>query len=207
MTEPPNARQTMPPINQETADQEKADEQTAVANALEPEPFDLAALVDNHQAEIWRYLRYLGAKPTEADDLTQDVFLEVARKPFQQNSPKQSAAYLRTVAKNQLLMLRRKHKREGQQVDIELVESAWSEIVWANQVADGKWNQYAAALTDCTEQLEGKSRQVIDLHYRDKTPREKIAESFDMKPDGVKTLLRRVRQKLRECVERKLASA
>lgn len=197
MTEPSDARQNMPSI----------DEAMAEHKTLKPQPLDLAELVGRYQTEIWRYLRYLGAKPSEADDLTQDVFLEVARKPFQQNSPKQSSAYLRTVAKNQLLMLRRKQKREGLQIDIELAESAWSETVWAERAADGKWNPYTAALADCTEQLEGKSRQVVDLHYQEKQSREKIAESFDMKPDGVKTLLRRIRQKLRECVERKLAAS
>ncbi len=195
MTKPPNARQTMP-----------MSAITSATDPIEAEPFDLATLVDNHQAELWRYLRYLGAKPAEADDLTQDVFLEVARKPFVQHSPQQSAAYLRTVARNRLLMFRRKQQREGQQVDIELAESAWAETVWNEKIADGKWDGYTAALADCTEQLEGKSRKVIDLHYREKTSREKIAESFDMKPDGVKTLLRRIRQKLRECIERKLVT-
>ena len=63
---------------------------------------------------------------------------------------------------------------------------------------------YLDALRECVEQLEGRCRQAIDLHYRDGAGREAIAERLEMKPDGVKTLLRRTRQVLRECVERKL---
>ena len=44
----------------------------------------------------------------------------------------------------------------------------------------------------------------MDLQYRVESSREAIAAALDMKPDGVKTLLRRTRQVLRECVERKL---
>ena len=54
------------------------------------------------------------------------------------------------------------------------------------------------------EQLEGRARQAIDLHYRERAGRDAIADALDMQPDGVKTLLRRTRQVLRECVERKI---
>ena len=167
---------------------------------------DLARLVESHQQEIWRYLRYLGANLTETDDLVQEVFLEVTRKPFTEYSPQQSAAYLRTVARNQLLMLRRRQKREGQHVDMDVAESVWSETVWADQVSENRWNFYTDALADCTRELEGRSQQVIELQYRERCSRESIAEKLGMKPDGVKTLLRRVRQKLRDCVNRKLAA-
>ena len=36
---------------------------------------DLAELVREHQADVWRYLRYLGADGHDADDLTQETFL------------------------------------------------------------------------------------------------------------------------------------
>lgn len=36
---------------------------------------DMAGLVRAHQAGVWRYLRFLGCHPDEADDLTQETFL------------------------------------------------------------------------------------------------------------------------------------
>ncbi len=47
-------------------------------------------------------------------------------------------------------------------------------------------------------------REVIEMHYRDRAGREAIATKLGMQADGVKTLLRRIRQVLRECIERKL---
>jgi len=39
---------------------------------------EMAALVRAHQAGVWRYLRFLGCEPSEADDLVQETFLDVS---------------------------------------------------------------------------------------------------------------------------------
>ena len=36
---------------------------------------ELETLIRAHQAELYRYLRYLGADPASAEDLVQDTFL------------------------------------------------------------------------------------------------------------------------------------
>jgi RNA polymerase sigma-70 factor, ECF subfamily len=161
---------------------------------------DLANLAQRHQAGVWRYLRFLGADATEADDLTQETFLAVARGDFVERDEPQTAGYLRVVARNQLLALRRKQHREINTVDLEAADSVWA----AAAGPDGSLTNYLDALRDCLQQLEGRSRHAIDLHYRDRAGREAIARELGMQPDGVKTLLRRTRQLLRECVERKI---
>jgi RNA polymerase sigma-70 factor (ECF subfamily) len=163
-------------------------------------PIDLAGLVIQHQAAVWRYLRYLGADSTEAADLAQETFLAFARAKFAERGGRQTAGYLRTVARNQLLALRRRQKREIGTVDLEAADSVWA----AAAGPTGDLGDYLDALRECVEQLEGRGRQAIDLHYRDGLGREAIADQLDMKPDGIKTLLRRTRQVLRACVERKL---
>ena len=164
------------------------------------QPIDLARLVLEHQAGVWRYVRFLGAERAEADDLTQETFLAVARAAFVERDQRQTAGYLRTVARNQLLALRRRQKREVSTVELEAADSVWA----AAAGSDGNLIGYLDALRDCLAGLEGRSRQAVDLHYRDGAGREAIAEALTMKPDGVKTLLRRTRQALRECIERKL---
>jgi RNA polymerase sigma-70 factor (ECF subfamily) len=163
-------------------------------------PIDLAGLVVQHQAAVWRYLRYLGADSTEAADLTQETFLAFARAKFAERNGLQTAGYLRTVARNQLLALRRRQKREIGTVSLEAADGVWA----AAAGPTGDLTEYLDALRECVGQLEGRGRQAIDLHYRDGLCRELIAAQLDMQPDGVKTLLRRTRQVLRACVERKL---
>ncbi len=170
------------------------------ATSIPAEPFDLASLVHRHQAGVWRYVRFLGADPSEADDVTQETFLALARAEFVERDERQTAGYLRVVARNQLLALRRKQNREPGTVELEAADSVWA----AAAGPDGSLARYLDALGDCLKLLEGRAREAIDLHYRESVSREAIAAQLEMQPDGVKTLLRRTRQSLRECVERKL---
>lgn len=157
----------------------------------------LAELVSQRQAGVWRYLRFLGAQPAEADDLTQETFLAVARSGFSQRSEQETTGYLRTVARRQLLMLRRQQKRDLATAPLEAADAVWSEAR-----ADDAWQSLIDAAKQCVEKLAGHSRQAIDLAYQDKLGREAIAQRLGMKPDGVKTLLRRARAAVRECIDR-----
>jgi RNA polymerase sigma-70 factor (ECF subfamily) len=163
-------------------------------------PIDLAALVRDHQAGIWRYLRFLGAADGEADDLTQETFLAVARRPFEQRSTAETASYLRTAARNQLLMLRRRQQRQISTVELEGAENVWAELAGTS----GNLDTYLDALDECLAQLNGKARRAVDLYYRIAASRAAIATELDLKPDGVKTLLRRTRDVLRQCIERRM---
>ena len=164
------------------------------------EPTDLASLVERHQAGVWRYVRFLGADTTEADDLTQETFFALARGQFVERDERQTAGYLRVVARNQLLALRRKQNREVSTVELEAADSVWAVAAGP----DGGLGTYLAALRDCLEQLEGRARQAIDMHYRVRASRAAMATELGMQADGVKTLLRRTREILRACVERKI---
>ncbi len=171
---------------------------TAVSDPPQ-QAFDLARLVHEHQADVWRYLRFLGASSDDADDLTQETFLAVGRTPFEIRSRHETAAYLRTAARNQLLMLRR---RQGRQ--IETVDLAAAEEVWAEATTDGGMNEFLDALGQCYETLAGRTREAIDGFYRDDKSRDQLAAELALSLDGVKSLLRRTRTALRDCIERRL---
>ena len=97
-------------------------------------------------------------------------------------------------------MLRRRQRREVSTVELQAAEAVWA----AAAGEDGSLSEYLAALRECTDELSGRPREAIELHYCSGASREAIAERLEMKPDGVKSLLRRTRELLRECVERKL---
>jgi RNA polymerase sigma-70 factor (ECF subfamily) len=163
--------------------------------------FDWGRLVRDRQAEVWRYLRYLGAESAEADDLTQETFLAVVRSDFVEVSDAQTAGYLRTVARRQLLMLRRKQERRCETADLETAETVWADAMWRDRTHNDPWQDHVDAARGCVEKLAGRVRQAIDLAYRQSESREAIAAQLEMTADGVKTLLRRTREKLRECIE------
>ena len=157
---------------------------------------DLAALMREHQAGVWRYLRALGADASLADDLTQEVFLAVYRKPFEQRSRGQTVAYLRIVAKNLLLKARRKDGKMVAVAELEHIEADWVELA-----GEGDGEALANALRECLKQLDEKPKQALDLQYKEGKQRVEIAEALGMTDDGIKTLLRRTKARLRKCME------
>lgn len=168
-----------------------------MATASINRPLDLADLVKTHQAAVWRYLRYLGCDEARADDLTQETFLAVHRKPFAQRSPAESAAYLRTVARNLFLMSIRGAGRRPSVEQLDLAEDVWRRFT-------GEGDDYLDALRECVDALQGRARQAVEMQYHDESSRAEIAAALDMTEDGVKSLLRRTREVLRKCVEEKV---
>jgi RNA polymerase sigma-70 factor (ECF subfamily) len=169
---------------------------TITASRLTP-----AELVQRHQAAVWRYLRYLGCSETQADELAQETFLAVLEKPFEQRCNAATAAYLRTVARNRFLAVMRKEKHGSTAADLEIAEQVWSQTPGAGT------DEYLDSLDDCLRELTDRARRAIELRYRDDRSRRDIAAALEMTEDGVKTLLRRTREVLRECVERKVKGA
>jgi RNA polymerase sigma-70 factor, ECF subfamily len=179
-----------------------------MATATMSQPGNLAELVRLHQAGVWRYLRFLGCDESQADDLTQETFLAVHRRPFDERGDAATAAYLRTVARNQFLMSVRRDRRRpdasGLLVELDPADADLAETVWATFAGDDGGETWLDALRGCVEELNGRARQAIDLHYRDDQSRARIAAELDMTEDGVKSLLRRTREVLRKCVEGKM---
>jgi RNA polymerase sigma-70 factor (ECF subfamily) len=159
-----------------------------------------APLLRTHHKEIWRYLRFLGCEDALADDLVQETFLAALKKPPTASDIAAARAYLRTIARNQYLAHLRKSNRQTE-FDVDAAEQIWAET----HPRDGG-EERLSALDDCLGQLEGRAKRAIDLTYRENHSRADIAKRLDMSEDGIKSLLRRTRDALRQCVERKLAA-
>lgn len=165
---------------------------------------DVSRLVREHQAGLWRYLRVLGCPADEADDLTQETFLAVLTRPFQDYNRHATAAYLRQVARNLFVT---RCRRAVSSVELDEAEAAW--LKWADQ-DDGE--DLLSALRECLQALTERARQALTLRFglhqegTQEASRAQIAGALGLSEDGAKNLLQRAKQQLRECIERKLAS-
>lgn len=183
------------------------------------EAFNLESIVRRHQSQVWWYLRLLGADAATADDITQDTFVAVLRKPFSDYDPRSTAAYLRTVAKRTYFALVKQQKRSPELSSSDLSEQAWAacleddasvEELWlavlgGELAPENRYEERIRALEACTGVLAPKAQEAIRLRYHDDCSREMIAQMLDMTESGVKSLLQRSRNLLRECIERKFS--
>ncbi len=170
-----------------------------MATVVEHRWIDVTTVVRENQAGVWRWLRFLGCDDATADDLTQETFLQLLRKP-QSDWPEALPPYLRGIARNRYLMWLRAKGRRRETADLDLLETVWQEV----DREDGL-QTFLDALQECLGQSGERVREAVRLHYAEGNSREQIATALGLKPEGVKTLLRRTRAALRKCIEGKLA--
>lgn len=170
---------------------------------------ELETLIRMHQAEIYRYVRYLGAESvTVAEDLVQETFLAAYKREGRADAEgaaiREPAAWLRGIARNLFLMHCRRRKSSPVRVDsasLERAEATWT----AEFLREGDGFDYIEALRACLRKLADKHRKLLDLHYSEGKSRAEIAASFQMSEDGVKSLMRRLRAVLGDCIRRQVA--
>src|SRR5213592_1139902 len=90
---------------------------------------DPARLIADHQVGILRYLRALGCESSLADDLTQETFLAIIQRPFNDVSPAATNAYLRKTALNLLISHERRSGRVRTVEDVEQLDQTWTRWV------------------------------------------------------------------------------
>ncbi len=162
---------------------------------------DPTQLIQDHQTGVWRYLRSLGCEANEAEDLTQETFLAVLRKPFDYYGRAAASSYLRKVAYHRFISARRRAGKEVLTDEIERVDESWSE--WVSQQQDG--GEVIDALGDCLQNLGERAKWALEMRFRDKLPRAQIADHLEITEHGAKNLMQRAKKKLRECIEQKLS--
>ena len=163
-------------------------------SADDPSSHANEGLIVRHWASVRRYLRILGAEPALADDLAQDVFVVALRKGIDDRGG-QTAAWLRRTARNLFLDQSRKRKP----ISLEAAEEVWAE----RGDHDG---ERRSALRDCLQLLTERSQAAVRLAYGDRQSWAQIGSTLGMQASGVKTLLRRCRATLKDCIEKGTAS-
>ena len=148
---------------------------------------------------VWRYLRWLGADPALADDLAQDAFVLLLQRPPADASEPAVAAWLRTTATN-LFRSTGRRARLGVPLDRDEV----LEAVWRDNAGDDGGDRYHEALAACLRLLPDRTRQAVELRYRHELDDAALAGAIGLRPGGVKTLLRRARELLAECIRTKV---
>ena len=163
---------------------------------------DASAMITEHQAGVWRYLRAIGCDHSLADDLTQETFFAVLRRPFVQVNTTATTSYLRRVAYHLLVSYRRRQKKMTVTNELEILDSQW--LRWAG--ADSNGNDLTDRLADCFSRLTARAQLSLKLRFTEDASREDIAKELGITEHGAKNLMQRAKAQLRQCLDEKLKS-
>lgn len=159
--------------------------------------------VARQQRGLWRFARLLGASSDHADDLVQEALLAGLHKGIDARADDDAAAWLRGAVRNLWRMHVRQQRRRPGHVALG-ADAGLAEAALARHGGDdGSGDAFVAALRHCLERLEGRARAALELRYGERSSREHMAEVLGMAEGGIKTLLRRTREVLFACVQRR----
>jgi RNA polymerase sigma-70 factor (ECF subfamily) len=157
----------------------------------------------NHQADLRAFIGSLVRDRHTREDLFQDVALTLWRK-FGEYDPQRSfGAWARGIAAKTILQAWEKTGR----FPLPLAPEAMQAILEAYDRTEKAASARGDALEQCLETLPDKSRQLLRLRYEQALTLDQIARQVGSTLDAVHKALSRLRGRLQECVERRLAAA
>jgi len=146
------------------------------------------------------------ADPHRADDLSQQVFLTAWRRLADLRDDAQFWPWLEAITRNHLLNEWRRVQRErGLKQRYAVAWLAANESELPGPAAAEEIAQEVETLRDCVNRLPENLQRLVQLRYHEGQTSQQIAVELGRSPDAVRQILLRVRDRLRECIERKLS--
>ncbi|MFO1004947.1 MAG: sigma-70 family RNA polymerase sigma factor [Planctomycetaceae bacterium] len=136
------------------------------------------------------------------DDVLQETAVAVLESFDRYDPGRPFVSWAIGVAQNQIRLYWRREKRNQLIFDDDVVEQM-AESFQASPAAE---IDSLAFLHDCLNRLDGKARQLIELRYTRNLKPAAISELIGMSANSVAKALQRLRDQLRDCIDRKSSS-
>jgi len=172
---------------------------TALRLAVQGDQAAFAALVEEHQSMVFSIAFHYLHDRSLAEDVAQEVFLELYQRLATIQSPAHLTFWLRRVAVHRSIDQGRKqvHRRE-EELD-SIVEPAAARAASDTMLHD--------RLRQSLRALPEKQRMVVVLRYQEDMGPAEIAEVMEMPVNTVKSTLHRTLEELRKKLTRKIGEA
>ncbi|MGH9522272.1 MAG: RNA polymerase sigma factor [Terriglobales bacterium] len=154
------------------------------------ESADFAALVRLHQSMVFSLANHFVGNSAVAEDIAQDVLVELYRHHRKLQSPEHVVFWLRRVTANRCIDYARSHKRQP--------EVALDEVPELVAPADEPDPWAGARLRRLVASLPERVRIVVLLRYQEDLGPDEIAKLLGMRVNTVKSQLHRALAMLRE---------
>ena len=138
----------------------------------------------------------------QAEDILQDVFVEITRKAGDFQSGTDFPAWARAFARNKVYEFWRRSRRKHVMLRPEVLDAVAGDA----PALDETWSARRAALAKCLDEVAPRAREILELRYRQGLAPGDIARRVSWTASAVHTALSKVRRFLRDCTGRRLAS-
>lgn len=167
----------------------------------------LEALVRAHQARLRAYVYSRVGDAAAADDIVQEAFLDALDRLDQYDPSRPALPWLMGFARNEIREHFRAVERRTSAARLEALASARSLDRDEAAGAGGLLSERLDALRSCIHRLPPKSRDLVRMLYAERLSCEQVAGRWQTGSGAVRVAIHRVRQALRECVDRGVAEA
>ena len=133
------------------------------------------------------------------DDVLQEIAVAVMESFERYDSTQPFVGWALGIARNQVGLYLRRRKRDRLIFDDETI----AYLATAFEAAAAESSRKLDFLQDCLQQLEGRARELCDLRYRHDQKPASIAAKLGMTANTVAKALQRIRDQLRDCIDRK----
>jgi RNA polymerase sigma-70 factor, ECF subfamily len=167
------------------------------ANAME-----FIRLLAAHSHSIHRYIFTLLPDPDQAQDVYQDSVMTLWEKfaDYRPDEPFLPWAY--RFAHFKVLAHRKKNRRQPALLDCDVLDILAEEQVQE----DERLQAQLRLLPGCLDKLTQNERRLVEMRYDGRATVAQIAEETGRLADTLYRVLHRVRKKLLNCIERRLAT-
>ncbi len=154
-------------------------------------------LLNRHLQPLRTYLALRAPVPDLIDEVAHEAFV-FAYRHLQDFNTGSMQAWLRSIAQNILRDRLKAYARESVKQERYAEQMRW-EMALAN--VDKPIRDEAEHLEHCLEKLRHSQREILELRYEQQLTSEEIAQRTGRSTLAVRTLLMRLRQQLRQCIQ------
>jgi RNA polymerase sigma-70 factor (ECF subfamily) len=165
----------------------------------------VTALLMKHRIDLFAYLLAAVRNRHDAEDLLQDVSLAASTSWAQYRPGTPFLAWAREIARRRVLDYGKKRSRRMALLGPEVLESL--DHAAARMEEERPIGPYREALRGCLGRVEGDARAILELRYGEKLDVARIARTVGRTVQASYAILKRTKELLRECVQRRLESA
>jgi RNA polymerase sigma-70 factor, ECF subfamily len=154
----------------------------------------MRVLFARHNVRVFRFLTRIVGNDATAEDLVNEVFLEIWRNAGRFEARSQVSTWILAIARYKALasMRRRQHDELDEEASEMIEDTADDPEVTAQKT------ERSALLQQCLKQLSIAHRQVVDLVYYHEQSIEEVAEIIGVPASTVKTRMFYARKRIAE---------